>query len=49
MFQSKEEGKIQESMQSYTTPDPGHRMGKSQKHNKTSHTGEPRDQPFPSR
>ena len=30
----KEEGKHQESMQSSTTPDPGHLMGKLQKHKK---------------
>ena len=28
IFQSKEEGKDQESIQSITTPDPGHHMGK---------------------
>ena len=27
-------------------PDPGHRMGKRQKHNKASHTREPIGQPF---
>ena len=27
-FQNKEEGKDQESIQSSTTPDPGHHMGK---------------------
>ena len=46
-YQSKEEGKDQESMQSITTP--GHHMGKWQKHKKTSLTREPRGQPFPSR
>ena len=46
---SKEEGKDQESIQSSTTPDPGYRIGKWQKHKKTSHTREPRGQPFPSR
>ena len=45
----KEEGKYQESIQANTTPDPGHYMGKCQKHKKTQHTREPRDQPFPSR
>ena len=39
----------QESIQSITTPDQGHCMGKWQKHKKTSHTREPRGQPFPSR
>ena len=38
--QRKEEGKDQESIQSSVTHDPGHRMGKSQIHKKTSHTGE---------
>ena len=28
MYKSKEEGKDQESIQSSTTPDPGHHMGK---------------------
>ena len=46
---SKKEGKDHESIQSSTTPDPERHMGKWQKHNKTSHTGEPRGQPFPSR
>ena len=45
---SKEEGKDQESIQSSTTPDPGHHMGKRHKHEKTSHTRDPRDQPLPS-
>ena len=48
LINSKKEGKDQESIQSSTTPDPGHHMGKSQIHNKTSHTREPRGQPFPS-
>ena len=43
---SKEED--QESIQSSITPDQRHYMGKSQKHKKTSHTREPRGQPFPS-
>ena len=42
-------GKDQESIQSSTTPDQGHHMGKWQKHKKTQHTREPRGQPFPSR
>ena len=37
-IESKEEGKDQELIQSSTTPDPGHHMGKRQKHKKTSHT-----------
>ena len=37
----KKEFKDQESIQSNTTPDAGHHMGKSQKHKKTSHTREP--------
>ena len=41
---SKKEGKDQESILSSTTPDPG-----VKKHNKTSHTREPRGQPFSSR
>ena len=28
LYQSEEEGKYQESIQSSTTPEPGHRMGK---------------------
>ena len=47
--QSKEEGKDQESIQSNTTPDPGHHMGERQKHKKTSHKRVPRGQPFSSR
>ena len=39
---SKEEGKYQEFIQSSTTTDPGHHMGKRQNHKKTSHTREPR-------
>ena len=46
---SKKGGKDQESIQSSTTPDPGHHMRKWQKHNKTSHTREQRIQPLPSR
>ena len=46
MYQSKKEGKDQESIQSSTTPDPGHHIGEWQKHKKTSHTWEPRGQPF---
>ena len=37
----------QESIQSSTTPDPGHHMGKWQKHKKTLHTRGPRVSPFP--
>ena len=47
--ENKQEGKDQESIQSSTTPDPGHHMGRWQEHKGTSHTSEPRDQPFPSR
>ena len=36
----------EESIESSTTPDPGHRMGKGQIHKKTAHTGEPRGQPI---
>ena len=36
-YNSKEESKGQESIQSSTIPDPGHHMGKWQKHKKTSH------------
>ena len=43
-YQSKEEGKDQESIESNTTPDTGHTKGKRQKHKKPSHTGEPRGQ-----
>ena len=46
--QFKQEGKDRESIESNTTPDPGHHMGKWQKHKKTSHTKEPSGQPFPS-
>ena len=49
VLQSKEECKYQESIQSSTTPDQVHHMGKSQKQKKTSHTSEPRGQHFPSR
>ena len=42
----KTEGKYQKSIQSSTTPDPGHHIGKQQKYNKKSHTREPRGQPF---
>ena len=53
VYQSKKEVKDQELIQLGTTPDPGHHMGKWQKHNKTSYTrvpkGGPRGQPFPSR
>ena len=48
-IKSKKEGKDQKSIQSSTTPDQGQHNGKEQKHNKTPHTREPRDQPFPSR
>ena len=46
---SKEEGKDQESIQPSTTSDWRNHMRKWQKHKKTSHTREPRGQPFPSR
>ena len=42
--QSKED---QELIQPSTTPNPGHHMGKQQKHKKTLHTREPRRQPLP--
>ena len=44
----KEEGKDQASIQSSTTPNPGHHTGMSQKHIATSHTREQRGQSFPS-
>ena len=47
--QNKEEGKTLKSKQSNTTPDPGQHIGKWQKNKKTSHTREPRGQPFHSR
>ena len=47
--QSKEESKDLESTQSSTTPDPGYRMGKWQKHKQTSHTKELISQTFPRR
>ena len=37
-YESKEEGKDQESLQLSTTPDQGHHIGKWQKHKKTPHT-----------
>ena len=43
---SKEGGKVQESIQSSTTPDPRHHMEKRQKYKKTQHTRQPRGQPF---
>ena len=46
---SKLGGKDQESMQSSTRPEPGDHMGKRQQKKKTSHTREPRGEPFPSR
>ena len=49
--QSIEEGKCKESIQLSNTHDPGHRMvWEGDKNNKkTSHTREPRGQPFPNR
>ena len=49
--QSKEEGKCTESIQLSNTHDPGHGMvWEGDKNNKkTSHTREPRGQPFPNR
>ena len=48
--QSKEEGKGQESIQSSTAHDPGHGMlMEGDKNKETSHTKEPRGQPFPIR
>ena len=46
---SKEDKKDQESIHSSTTLNPGHHLEKWHKHQKTSHTREPRGQPFPSR
>ena len=40
------EGKDQDSMQSSTTPLPETPYGKEKKHKETSHTREPRGQPF---
>ena len=48
--QSKEESKGQESIQSSTTHYPGHGIvweGNKKQNKKTSHTREPRGQPFP--
>ena len=50
--QSKEEGKGKESIQLSNTHDPGHGMvweGDKKNNKKTSHTREPRGQPFPNR
>ena len=50
--QSKKEGKGKESIQLSNTYDPGHGMvwkGDKKKHMKTSHSREPRGQPFPNR
>ena len=44
--QSKKEGKDYKSIQSSTKPDPGHHMGKWQKHNKTSQESQ-EVSPFP--
>ena len=49
LLESKEKGKDKYSIQSSTTPDPRHHMGKCQKHEKIQYRREPRDQPFPSR
>ena len=46
---SKEEDKDQKTIQSSTTPDPRHHMGKWQKHKETPRTREPRGQLLPSR
>ena len=45
---SKKGGKVQESIQSSTTPDPEYHMGKWQK-TMQHHKGEPRGQSFPGR
>ena len=45
--ESKKEGKHHKTIQSSITSDPGHHIGKQQKHKKTSHTREPRRQPLP--
>ena len=44
---SKEGAKDQESIESKTTPELGHHVGKWQKHKKTSHAREPGGQSFP--
>ena len=44
--QFKEEGNYRESIQTNTTSDPKHCMGKRQKHKKMTNTREPRGQPF---
>ena len=46
--QSIEEGKYLESIQSSTTPDPGHHMGKWQKHKKNYIQENQEVSPFPS-
>ena len=48
LFISKNEGKIQESIQSNTTPDPGYQW-ESDNVTIRHHKREPRGQPFPSR
>ena len=45
--QNKEEGKDQESIQSSTTPYPGHHMGNDKNTRKKSHTREPKGKLFP--
>ena len=47
-IKSKNEDKDQGSIYSSTTSYRKHQMGKCQKHKETSHTREPRDQPFSS-
>ena len=48
-YSEEEEGKYQELLQSFTTPDPGNHLGKWQKHKQTSQTRESRGQTFPGR
>ena len=48
MYQSKKEDRVQESIQSSTTPDPGYQW-ESDNVTTRHHKREPRGQPFPSR
>ena len=45
-IKTNKEGNDQESIQTSSTAEPGHTIRKWQKHNKTSHTREPKGQPF---
>ena len=49
IYTKSKQGKDQGSIQSSTTPDPRYHKRKRQKHRKTSHTREPKGQPFSSR